>query len=142
MNEIVKKAPPLKILEDELLKMQQVECKITHNFAEGVYARERFAKADTLIIGKRHRHETMSFLLQGKLSVYMDGGEPTKHLEAPCVWVTPAGSKRMTYSHTDTILVTIHPTKEINLEKIESEFIIPEKEYLENKKMEKLSCRG
>ena len=59
MNEIEKKTPPLKMLEDEFSKLEQVECKITHNFAEGVYARERFAKADTLIIGKRHRHETI-----------------------------------------------------------------------------------
>ena len=126
----IKKQPSLKALETEFLKMPQVECEITHNFADGIYARERFAKADTLIIGHRHRKETLSILLKGEMSVYMDEGGPVKRIVAPCIWTTGAGAKRMTYSHTDTILVTVHPTKEADLEKIEQECVIPEEEYL------------
>ena len=127
---VLKDHLPLSVLEKALLELDQAEYEMNHTFSEGLYARQRFAKAGTLIIGKRHRRETMSILLKGTLSVYMDKDGPVKHIEAPCIWVTKAGSKRMTYSHTDTLLVTIHPTKETDLEKIETEFVIPEEEYL------------
>jgi len=129
--EIIDKKPSLSKLTESLLKMPQAPIEMTHTFGGGVYVRERFAPADTLIVGKRHRHETMSILIKGVLGVYNELGEETVRHEAPKTWVTPAGSKRMTYSHTDTILVTVHPTKETDLEKIEEEFIIPEDEYIE-----------
>jgi hypothetical protein len=131
--EIQTQKPSLSELEGVLKTMPQAEIMMTHTFGGGVYVRERCAKADTLIVGKRHRHETISILLKGILGVYNELGEETEIHEAPKIWVSPAGSKRMTYSHTDTILVTVHPTKETDLEKIETEFIIPENEYIENK---------
>ena len=129
--DIFKKALPLADLEKAVSGFDQVECPMTHHFSPGIYVRERFAKADTLIIGKRHRHDTMSILLQGTLSVYLDEGGAVKLLKAPCIWTTKARAKRMTYSHTDTILATIHPTEETDLEKLEEDLVIPEKEYLE-----------
>ena len=132
--EIQNKKPALSKLENVFKEMPQAEAIMTHTFGGGVYARERFAKADTWIIGKRHRHETMSILLSGVLGVYNELGEETEIYKAHKIWVTPAGSKRLTYSYTDTVLVTIHPTKETDLEKIESDFIIPENEYIEHQK--------
>ena len=129
--ELQNKKPSLTELTEVLKKMPQAEVIMTHSFGGGVYVRERFAPADTLIVGKRHRHETMSILVKGTLGVYNELGEVTVKHEAPKTWVTPAGSKRMTYSFTDTILITVHPTEETNLEKIETEFIISEKEYIE-----------
>lgn len=131
--EIQTKKPALSKLEKVFKEMPQAEIVMTHTFGGGVYARERYAKAGTLIVGKRHRHETMSILLKGILSVYNELGEETATYEAPKIWVSKAGSKRMTYSHTDTILVTIHPTEETDLEKIEDEFIISENEFIEHK---------
>ena len=128
MNQLAN--PDLIGLEQELKKLPQVECEMSHYFAKGVYARERFAVAGTLIVGKRHREETLSILLSGTLSIYLEG-DRVEHKEAPCVWTTPAGAKRMTYSQTDTKLLTVHPTKETDLEKIEEEVIIPEGEYIE-----------
>jgi hypothetical protein len=124
------KTPSIMELEKSFLKLPQVECKITHGFSKGVYRRKRFAKANTLIIGKRHRHKTTSVLLKGILSIYLDGGG-VEHKEAPCTWETDPGAKRMTYSQTDTVLMTLHPTNETDLKKIEEEVIIPEEEYLQ-----------
>lgn len=129
--EIQNKKPSLSKLTEILKTMPQAEVVINHSFGGGIYVRERFAPADTLIIGKRHRHETMSILVKGTLGIYNELGEETVRHKAPKTWVTPAGSKRMTYSFTDTILITVHPTRETDLEKIESEFIIPEDEYIE-----------
>ena len=129
--ELQNKKPSLSKLTEVLKKMPQAKITMTHSFGGGVYVRERFAPADTLIIGKRHRYVTMSILVKGILGVYNELGEETVRHEAPKTWVTPAKSKRMTYSFTDTILITVHPTEETDLEKIEMEFIIPEEEYIE-----------
>jgi len=137
MNEIAifKNQLSLKDLEDELLKQEQVEIPTTHNFMGGVYVREIFIPKDTLIIGKRHRHETCNMLLSGKLSIYMGKDLPVKHLVGPCIFPSESGAKKMGYSHTDAIFVNVHPTKETDLDKIEAEFIIPEEEYLKTQEI-------
>jgi len=129
-------------LENLFKQMPQVGYVINNHFAEGIYARERLATADTLIIGKRHRHQTMSILLKGTLSVYNEETNSVKHIQAPYIWVTEPYAKRMTYSHTDTILMTIHPTNEIDVDEIEKEFTIPEEEYQLMLKQGDTKCLG
>ena len=133
MNElaIFKQQLNLVELESELLKLEQVEIPIIHDFMGGVYVRQMVAPKDVLIIGKRHRHETCNILLSGKLSVYVGENEPVKHIEGPCIFKSEVGAKKMGYTHTDVIFLNIHPTTETDLDKIESEFIIPEEEYME-----------
>lgn len=137
MNEltIFKRQLNLKELEDKLSECEQVEIPIIHDFMGGVYVRQMLAPKDTLIIGKRHRHETCNILLKGKLSVYVGENQPVKHIEGPCIFKSEAGAKKMGYTHTDVIFLNIHPTIETDLDKIESEFIIPEEEYLEMTKI-------
>jgi len=132
--EVVKKRN-LKDLEDPLRQLPQAELGYTHHFSDGVYGRERFAPQGTLIIGKRHRYKTLTILLKGELSVYTDNDDKVKNLIAPCVFVSDANTKKMTYSHTDTVLMTVHPTEETDLDKIEEEFIMPEIEYEEKLKI-------
>ena len=139
MNQLEKiSLPDLGFITEKLLEMPQAECPITHHFSDGVYVRERFASAGTLIVGKRHRHETTSILLSGELGIYIDGTTEAVMKKAPCIWKTEPNTKRMTYSVTDTRLMTIHPTKETDIEEIEKVVIIPEDEYmltLENKEL-------
>ncbi|MFP4086639.1 MAG: hypothetical protein ACLFUL_07585 [Desulfobacteraceae bacterium] len=68
-------------------------------------------------------------VLKGHISVFVAPGLPVKHLYAPDIFVSPPFSKKMGYAHEDTVFVNVHPTKETDLEKIESEFIIKEEEY-------------
>jgi hypothetical protein len=127
--EIVKKT--LTDLETEMLKYPQVEAPLTHNFAEGVYVRELFIPKDTWIMGKRHRYETCNILLKGKLSLYMGKGVPAKVIEAPLIFNSKPGTKKFAYANEDTIFLNVHPTSETDVEKIEQEFIISEKEFNE-----------
>jgi hypothetical protein len=125
--EVIQEPPSLVALEKVLSGLPQLDVQFNHHFSDHIYVRERFAKADTLIVGKRHRYATCSILLQGELSVY--DGEKVKRYTAPHIFNSIAGAKRMTYSHTDTILVTIHPTTSTDLDEIEKTFIIPEEEF-------------
>jgi len=125
----LRKEPILSSLEKEMLNFPQVECNLTHNFAEGVYVRELFIPEDTWIMGKRHRYETCNILLKGKLSLYVGPGIPAKTIEAPMIFNSKPGVKKFAYAHEDTIFLNIHPTPEIDVEKIEQEFIISEEEF-------------
>ena len=127
---IFKKQLSLVDLEKELLKLPQIEAPVTHNFADGVYIRELFIPKDSLIIGKRHRYETCNIVLKGDLSIYMGQDIPVKRIKAPCIFNSKPGTKKMAYTHEDTIFVNVHPTKETDLEKIENEFIISEEEFI------------
>jgi hypothetical protein len=125
----------LKDLEDELLKLEQVEIPTMHSFMGGVYIREILIPKGTLIIGKRHRHETCNILLKGTLSIFMGKHLPVKTLTGPCIFPSEPGAKKMGYAQTDAVFANIHPTYETDLEKIEEEFIIPEEEYIESIKI-------
>lgn len=116
-------------LEQVLKRFPQTEEIVTHHFGGGVYARELFIPAGNLIIGKRHRHESLNMVLKGHISVFVAPGLPVRHLYAPAIFTSPPLSKKMGYAHEDTVFVNVHPTTETDLEKIEAEFIITEDEY-------------
>jgi hypothetical protein len=132
MDELVifRKQLDLKELENELLKLDQVEIPTEHQFMGGIYLRSISVPAGTLIIGKRHRNETCNILLSGIMSIYIGEDQPTKRLTGPCIFRSDPGSKKMGYAHTDCVFMNLHPTNETDLDKIEAEFIIPEEEFL------------
>lgn len=105
----------------------------THHFVArdpkygcAVYAREMFAAKGTLLVGKIHRSDHLVFLMKGKILVKTDEGDV--YLEAPCTFISKAGTKRIGYAEEDTIWTTVHLTEhegEENLDKIEQEVIAP-----------------
>jgi len=131
MNEIelFKRKLSLVELENALRSFEQVDAPVTHNFADGVYVRELLIPKDSLIIGKRHRKETLNIVLKGCLSLYMGEDVPVKRIEAPAIFTSPPFSKKMVYTHEDTIFLNVHPTEERDLDEIERQFIITEEEY-------------
>ena len=80
---------------------------LNHLFADGIYIRQIFLPAGTVASGGIHRKCHPSFLLTGRVSVYTvdDGG---LIIDAPKVFIAPAGCKRLVYAHRDTIWCTVH----------------------------------
>ena len=74
-----------------------------------------------IIISKIHKVAHPFFLLKGKMSVLSEDGE--RLLEAPYYCITPPGTKRILFTHTNSIVVTVHRTFETDLKKIEKEII-------------------
>lgn len=112
-----------------------------HHFAPDVYMRQMDAKAGDLVVSKMHRTEHMNILLKGSITILTEDG--VQHLEAPVVLKSRAGTKRIGYFHEDSSWITVHPTNETDLEKIEELVIVPkeqEKLFLEN--MGELKCLG
>ena len=98
---------------------------LKHTFADGVYVREIFIPQGALIVGKIHRHSHPNFLLSGDVSVLTEEG--VKRMQGPVSMISPAGTKRVVYAHSDSVWVTVHATDETDLEKIED--VVIAKEY-------------
>lgn len=128
-------------LQNELASMEQIEFPVTHHFAPDVYARQMDAKAGSMCISDMHATEHLNMLMKGSLTIMTEDG--IQFLQAPAIIKSKAGTKRIGYFHEDTTWVTIHPTSETDLEKIEELVIVPheqEKEFL--KLQGEMKCLG
>jgi hypothetical protein len=104
----------------------QIDVPVQHHFAPGVYMRQMDAAAGTLVVSKMHRTEHMNILLKGSLTVATEDG--IQLMTAPCVLKSMPGTKRIGYFHEDSSWITIHPTSDTDLEKIEQQVIVPDNE--------------
>ena len=104
---------------------------VKHTYADGMYIREIFMPRGEIVISKIHKIAHPFFLIKGRISVLSEEGE--KLLQAPYYSITPAGTKRMLYTHTNAIVVTCHRTFETDLDKIENEIIAKSFDELEVK---------
>ena len=96
---------------------------LTHHFAPHVYARELFMPAGQTVIGKIHKHAHLNIIAKGKVVVATEEGN--QEYNAPCVFTSYAGTKRAVQIIEDTTWITIHPTDETDLDKIEQDIIAP-----------------
>lgn len=117
-------------LEAMMREQPQLELKVVDHFSYGVYARELHIPAGTLLTGEIHRLENLNILSKGRISVLTEDG--VKEVEAPFTVVSPPGTKRIAYAHTDCIWTTVHGTFEKDIDKIKTFFIATsEQDYLD-----------
>lgn len=59
---------------------------LTHHFAQGVYGRQMDVTANTLVISKMHRHQTLNVFLKGRVSLISpDGGARVNGSLCTCI---------------------------------------------------------
>lgn len=108
----------------ELAGMPQKPAPVTHRFAPGVYLREIFMEADSIVIGRVHKTRHFNVLLTGAcLIVHADGSR--QELRAPMTFVSEAGVQKVLYILEDMQWQTIHPTDETDFEKLEAMLVEP-----------------
>jgi mannose-6-phosphate isomerase-like protein (cupin superfamily) len=131
-------------LEAEVKKLPQAALETRHYFADGMYARELYRPAGTLIVGKVHRKEHFYIVTKGRVKVTTEEG--VKELASPSVLVSRPGTKRAVYALEDSVCMTVHRTKKKNLDKIERELIEEDKTALFDARNElkpkELPCPG
>lgn len=108
-------------LQHEMLKFPQAELETKHYFADGMYCRELFRPATTLIVGKVHKKEHFLIIASGTIRVWTEDGMKT--VTAPFVWVSKPGTKRATYAITDATVITVHRCIETDLEKVDKDLV-------------------
>jgi hypothetical protein len=98
------------------------DAPLKHWLAPGIYAREIYLAAGTLVVGRVHRHRHFNIISKGKITCYTEFGLET--LEAPASFISEPGTKRVVYTHEDAIWTTIHPNPkdETDIEKLEDMF--------------------
>lgn len=121
-------------LEEAIKTLPQVDLNehTKHHFAPGVYVRELFIPAGTVLTGKIHRFEIMNILVSGTLRVTTDDG--VQELIGPMIFNSKAGSKKAAVTLTDVVFLNIHPTNLTDVEQIEREVIASDFEALEETK--------
>jgi len=117
-------------LEKTMLSMEQLQLDVNHHFSKGVYAREMLIPKGTILTGKKHKHNHLNVVLYGDIEVATADG--SKRITGSCIFESIAGTKRAGFAHEDTLWITIHPTEETDLEKVEDEVIADDPiKYLE-----------
>lgn len=107
-------------IERYILQCPQVETPIRHYFSPGIYAREMFIPAGTVLTGAVHKTEHIS-LFVGDITVLTDGG--MQRLTGHHTFVSKPGAKRVGYAHSDTWCTGFFATNETDISKLESELV-------------------
>jgi hypothetical protein len=112
--------------QDYCKKQEQIDCPVTHEFAPGVYMRTIFMPKGTFVIGKSHKTEHFNIVHTGKCRLMMDG--EVSLVEAPHMFVSKPGVKKILMILEDMNWSTVHPTDETDLEILEAEHVLTEEE--------------
>jgi quercetin dioxygenase-like cupin family protein len=113
--------PEILRIEQEILKMPQVELPIKHYQIDGVYARSMFIPAGTILTGKIHNFESIAILAKGRIRI--TNGTESYIISEGHIMVDKPGVKRLGYAETDVIFITVHRTDNIEIEAIEKELV-------------------
>lgn len=114
----------LAFLVEKMGELPQTQCPLKHHFAPGVYLREIFMPAGTVVIGKIHKTEHFNIISRGVCTLHHEDGR-REVLSAPMTFVSGPGVQKVLTIHADTVWTTVHVTPETDLEKLESLLIEP-----------------
>jgi len=126
--------------EEELLKHPQLTINPNHFFIDGVYAREIFIPAGTIVVGKLHKTDHLNIISKGTIIVLTEEG--MKEVSAPCTLVSSSGIKRVGLAVTDTVWTTIHSNPENITDLQEIEDVLIEPKSIKEIEMEMKKCLG
>lgn len=123
-------------------RLDQVEMPVLHDFSPGLYLRSIFMPAGTFVIGKTHKTEHFNIVLSGVANVMIDGH--IERIEAPSVFKSGAGVKKVLYILEDMVWMTTHPTDETDLKKLEEIHVYSDEEekILIEKELKKHGLQG
>lgn len=113
----LQKVTALDVLETEIFKHSQVHCPLVHRFTPGLYIREIFMPAGSLITSARHLTCHPFVVSKGDVSVYVEGVEVDRY-KAPYTGITKPGTRRLLYIHEDTVWTTFHVTEKTDPDEI------------------------
>lgn len=104
-------------------QLPQVNCPLYHRFTPGLYIREIFVPAGTLLVTKIHKTEHPFVMTKGRVAVWTEESGVAQ-LTAPHLGITKAGTRRIIYIHEDCTWLTFHPTEKTAVDDIEAEIIL------------------
>ena len=106
-------------------------CPLKHTFTDGLYIRQITMPKGMTMTSKIHKTEHPYFVLRGDVTVATETG--AQRIIAPYWGITKPGTKRALYMHEETVWITVHKTKETDLDIIEDQLIAKNFKELECK---------
>lgn len=103
--------------EDVIRKMEEADCPLVHSFTPGMYVRQIFIPARTVLTSRIHLTEHPYVISKGDISVWTKETGCVR-LKAPHSGITKPGTRRLLFAHDDTIWTTFHATDETDVDKI------------------------
>lgn len=94
-------------LEAKMVEYEPVECPLIHRFVPGMYIREIFMPAGSLITSQIHKTEHPFIVSAGSAYVKINDDE-WELIEAPYTGITKPGTRRILYIEEDCVWTTIH----------------------------------
>lgn len=131
-KEIISTVRNKEVIEKEMLKLPQVPCDVTHSFGPGVYMRQVFLPAGSLVMGHHQNFEHANIFIKGRITFFSDDGERFE-MKAPMTFVAKPGRK-IAYIHEDSLWMNIYSTNETNVEKLESHYLTKSDSWLTDNK--------
>jgi hypothetical protein len=117
------------------------EFPLVHRFTPGLYIREIFMPAGSVLTSKIHKTEHPYVISKGVVSVWTaDRGTVT--LKAPHTGITKPGTRRVLFVHEDTIWTTFHVGEEDSVEAIEDRIIEKRDNRRLNTEQKEALCLG
>jgi len=117
--------------EAHLSQYDQVKMPLRHFFTPGLYTRQIFMPAGTLLTSKIHLTEHPFVISMGRVSVWSGiDGEPKEELCAPYIGITKPNTRRILFIHEDTIWTTFHVATETSVEEIEKRIILKHDDHV------------
>jgi hypothetical protein len=98
-------------------RLTPAECPVTHRFVPGMYIREIFIPAGTVIISATHK-QTHPFIISMGLVRVVSEQEGAVEYAAPHTGITQAGTRRLLYTLSPVIWTTFHPTDKCTVEEV------------------------
>lgn len=111
-------------LIEHMRHLPQTACPVKHYFSPGLYLREIFMPAGTVVIGRVHKTEHANILVQGSCAIVHDDFR-REVLKAPMVFVSKAGVQKALVILEDMIWMTTHVSEETDLDKLEALLVDP-----------------
>jgi hypothetical protein len=116
-------------LEARAANYPQTELPVTHRFTDGLYSREIFMPANTLVTSRTHLTEHPFVILSGIVDVIDEQGVVTQY-HAPYVGTTKPNTRRVLVTVTDTRWITFHVTSKTDPDEIGQEITTSENSLL------------
>jgi hypothetical protein len=108
---------------------ESIEMPLLHDFQPGLYLRRILMPAGAFVIGKTHKTEHYNIVLSGSATVMIDG--EVAFIQAPAMFKSQAGAKKVLLIHEEMVWLTTHATEETDLDKLEKMIVLTDEEEKE-----------
>lgn len=109
--------------------LPQLDIRMRHHFADGVYAREGDIPKGAMFAGRVHLKAQVNIISRGAVIVLTENG-PIE-MRAPFTMVSPPGAQRAAFALEDTTWTTIIATDETDPDAIFNKYTTPTYEAFE-----------